>query len=177
MKKKRKFSRKEKFSFKKTYIRSLIALLFFVVVAIILGFLFVRTDCGTDTQCFNNLASECKKATVKTIENINIYQIESKGVSLKDFKFDKCRIDVEVLSVETIHPYTYNLFKDTKMVCRVPKGEIGEFTKLRDVMKHCHGSLKEALYEKIIREMYIRIVRNLEGITAQANEALREIGL
>ena len=63
------------------------------------------------------------------------------------------------------------------MACIIPKGEVKEFTEFRDILKYCHGTLKEALFEKIIKEMYNRIVRNLEGIIVQASEVVGRVGL
>jgi len=162
---------------KKQYIKFLVALIFFIITGTIIGFLFTTTDCGTDKQCFNDLALDCKQAKVKTLVGYNTYQIESKGVSFKNFKFNECKIDVKVLSVEASDIETYNLFKDTKMACIIPKGEVKEFTEFRDILKYCHGTLKEALFEKIIKEMYNRIVRNLEGIIVQASEVVGQVGL
>src|SRR3989338_1932988 len=155
----------------------LAALTFFVLLGVVFGFLYRTTDCGTDKQCFNDLTFQCKRAQVKTLVDVNLYEFETLGTSLTDFEFDKCRVDVKVLSVETADLSLYNLFKDTKMTCRVPKGEIKEFTDLKDILKHCHGSLKEALYEKVIREMYTRIIRNLEVIAVQASKSLTGVGL
>ena len=162
---------------KKSYIKFLIALIFFIIIGVIIGFLFTTTDCGTDKQCFNDLAQACKQAKVKTLVGYNTYQIESKGISFKNFKFNECKIDVKVMSVETSDAETYNLFKDTEMTCRIPKGEVKEFTEFRDILKYCHGTLKEALFEKIIKEMYNRIVRNLEGIAVQASKVVSQVGL
>ena len=132
------------FYIKKPYLKFLVALFFFVIVGTIIGFLFTTTDCGTDKQCFNDLASNCKQAKVKALVNTNVYQFESEGISFKNFKFNECRVDVKVISIETSDLENYNLFKDTEMTCRIPKGEVKEFTEFRDVLKYCHGTLKEA---------------------------------
>ena len=66
------------------------------------------------------------------------------------------------------------LFEGKDMTCKVPLSELEEtdFAELKGFINHCHGSLKEAIYEQIITKMYGLIILNMEQIIESGTEAI-----
>ncbi|QQG38567.1 MAG: hypothetical protein HYS32_03095 [Candidatus Woesearchaeota archaeon] len=149
-------------------------LVIFIVIGATLGYYYRYTDCKSDVECFNSLAKQCKRAKVLKVQETNFYEFNSKGVNF--LSFNQCLIDVKVIEVRSGDLEIIKLFENTGMSCKISKEqEIEDYTVMGSILKFCHGTLKEALYEKTIRELYGDVVRNLGNIVTKATEVLGNV--
>ena len=142
-----------------------------VVAGGIAGFLFRPVGCGSNEECFNALAKECKRATVSVIKEGIQYEYRTKGSGLFD---DDCKLDVKVRKVISNNPEVIRSFSGTEMSCVIPKESIVELTKNDQILKFCHGTLKEALYELTINRLYTLVLGDLGGLIAEAGKIIKE---
>jgi len=142
-----------------------------VVAGGVAGFLYKPTDCGSDEDCFNNLGKECKRAKVRIIREGIQYEYFTKGDGI--FNGD-CKLDVKVMKVVSNNPEVIRSFSNADMSCVVPKESIVELTKNDQILKFCHGTLKEALYELTINRLYTLVLGDLGSLIAEAGDLIKK---
>lgn len=144
-------------------------IVFAIVAGAVAGFIFRTTDCGRDEDCFNNLASECKRAKVDIIREGILYEYKTNGFNL----FTKeCQLDVSVKKVVSNNPEIITSFSGAEMSCMIPRESIIELTKSDQILRFCHGTLKEALYELTINRLYTLVVGDLGSLIAEAGKII-----
>jgi len=162
-------SAKESFNINTVWFKLL--LLCLIVVAVAYGLFYfgiIKKNCGQNSDCFYDAAKTCEPAKFITSKNGNYYEYIIKGE-----RGDDCLMHVQLKKVVEGAPLEQKaLFEGKEMECRVPLNELKQtsFSELNGFINHCHGSLKEAIYEQIITKMYGLIIQNMEDIIAAGSE-------
>ena len=122
----------------------------------------IKKDCGQDEQCIYQAARECSPAKAILSKSGNFYEYYVRGE-----RGDNCRIYIKLVKMAPGSPAGQQaLFEGKDMTCDVPKEEVTAegIDEMKNFINHCHGTLKEAIYEQIITKMYGLIIQNLEDI-------------
>ncbi len=132
---------------------------------------FTREYCGTDKFCFSENAESCDPAEVYISRENNVYYYKMTP-TLKN----QCNILIKFERAQkgTLPEHT-TILEGKTMTCKIPKSEMRslDVLNMENVIQHCSGPLKEALYELIVKRMYELIVLNLNEITSEAQKAMR----
>ena len=126
-----------------------------------------------DNACFEQALTECSPADFIKVRNHNVYLY-----SITQSYFEECNV---VIELKKIAPGTEPEFKERlegkSMKCSIPKTVLQETSidDLNQILKYCHGQLKEGILEIIIEKMYAQIIINLDSIVEQSRSFLREI--
>ncbi|MBL7100932.1 MAG: hypothetical protein ISS23_03200 [Nanoarchaeota archaeon] len=130
----------------------------------------IKKNCEQDQECFYKAAKTCKPAKVLTVKNGNHYDYAIKGK-----RGENCLVYVKLKRMAPGSALDQKaLFEGKDMTCKVPLNELEEtdFAELKGFVNHCHGELKEAIYEQIITKMYGLIIQNMEEIIASGVESI-----
>jgi len=117
----------------------------------------------TDENCFNNALITCDKAFyVKDTTNTLIqYKIIGRSG-------DSCNVNVKLLQVVKGSPELAAI-EGKEMNCFTP---FGALTVPESNIELCHGLLKEAIQDMIIKRMHAQIVENLGKINEEITNVL-----
>jgi hypothetical protein len=132
-----------------------ILILSLIVVAVLLtAYLnfFDYTKCN-DLVCFNTHLARCKKATFTNTQEDSTWFYAIKGTSK-----DKCVVYVKNVDIKLKEASS---IKDKEMLCYLPRGMV---TQPESDLDECHGLLKEALQDIIIKQLHVYIVQNIGQI-------------
>ena len=156
---------------KRSWYKKILYLL--IITALIYGLFhygIIKKNCEQTEECFYQAAEKCKPAKLLTAKNGNYYDYVIKGKRGND-----CLINVKLKRMSPGSPLDQKeLFEGKDMVCKIPRSELKEtsFTELKGFISHCHGELKEAIYEQIITKMYGLIIQNMEEIISSGTESI-----
>lgn len=144
-----------------------------IIAAVIYGlhhYGFIKKNCERDKECFYEAAKKCKPAKLVNIKNGHYYDYAIKGK-----RGDTCLVYIKLKKMAPGSALDQvNLFEGKDMNCKIPLNELEQtsFAELKGFVNHCHGSLKEAIYEQIITKMYGLIIQNMEEIIAAGTETI-----
>ena len=134
---------------KSTIIVSIILLL---VILIILYFVFIYTyKCKTE-ECFFEKYQKCQR--IKYIKDGWEYHV--KGIRANNI----CLAKVTAIAPEGIDLETLKELKNKEMSCYIPL-DLTIDTLPQEHIEYCHGELKEAIQEVMIKKMHLYIIENL----------------
>ena len=143
---------------------------FVFLILFLTGYYFgyLRENCGQDKECFNAKLNSCKPAEFLNIRNNNVYIYRSANNFMK---YCKLNIKLARTAVGT-DPDVVKLLEGKSMSCNIPKTEIKNLNidEVNDVLKYCHGELKEGLYELIINRMYTYLIAQLNPIKEEVDK-------
>ena len=148
-------------------------LYFLIIAAVIYGLFhygFIKKNCKQDSECFYEAAKKCKPSKLLSVKNGNYYDYTIKGK-----RGDTCLIYVKLKKMAPGSALDLKtLFEGKDMSCKVPLSELEQtsFAELKGFINHCHGGLKEAIYEQIITKMYGLIIQNMDEIIEAGTEAI-----
>ncbi|MBT3691051.1 hypothetical protein HOG16_02295 [Candidatus Woesearchaeota archaeon] len=146
---------------KKKKRRSIVLIPIIVILIFAIGILYYsyEFDCEEDKSCYNRHLENCKKTKLTVMDEGStfIYQITGK-------ENNQCRTRVTLVDmpIET-DPDTAKLFEGKSMDCKLEKGS----TFTTEILPHCTGPLKEAIYELTIQKMYNILAQSLSDILAE----------
>lgn len=163
--------------FYKFYGSPRIRIFVFVLVLLFIFLLFyfsVPKNCKSDDECFNTLASQCKKVKANLEKDGDLLNYIIKGK-----KNDNCILTIKMLKVsEDKSADIGKALNNRYMDCAVPltvinKKPVKEITEIND---YCSGSLKEAFLEISLQKMYELVVSDIGNVTIALHEAVSAIG-
>ena len=135
---------------------------------------FFKKNCVDDRTCFNASFSACEPAKFQTIQDSNFYRYTIHG-----FRGDSCRITVTLEKMAAGTPVQLiDKFEGKSMSCSIPRERLkeGSFEEVEDILNHCTGPLKEAIYELVIDRMYGLILQNFGEILDRVENDLFKVG-
>lgn len=129
----------------------------------------IKSDCGTDKSCFDNALMKCRSSQVVIIRDNNVYLYEAwPGVG------QGCYVKITLKRIEAGASEEFKDLEGKSMRCKLSKEQV-ESTNLDqfdNLIKYCHGELKEGVYEIIINRMYTNLISNLGDVVNKAQEVL-----
>lgn len=130
----------------------IVVILLVVILALVWLLFFYEKKC-TESVCFYNAMSECKRFSwIREDEKAAwLYTI------IGNAKNDQCRIEVRLLRIKDGSMEIEKL-QDKSMVCTVDKQETASPEK---DMSKCTGTLKEELQEILIQRLHNYLVQNV----------------
>ena len=145
----------------------LIAIIFLVLISYYFGL--IKKTCSTE-QCFEDAASVCQPVKYFNVINNNIYEYK---ISRSLGENCKIKISLGKSSIGTDFE-TKERLEGKSMVCLIPKTELYSvnLNEINNLLRYCTGSLKEGIYEVIIKNMYSVIISNLGEILGEVQTSL-----
>ncbi len=136
------------------------------IVMFVIGYYtgFLRENCKDNAECFNSRISKCRASEVLFAKNNNLYRYE-----IRSSVFGYCEMKVTLERVEAGAGQEFKDLQGKSMKCEIPKKLLNEVSleKFDDMMKYCHGRLKEGIYEIIINRMYSFLVGQLGDVVKE----------
>jgi|SRR3989344_1262166 len=135
-----------------------------------LYFIFKPKSCDT-AGCFEQAASECKKAKILVDEagkTVSEY-------SIKGRKDEDCVLKVEVKKVSSdFSETTRNQFEGKSMLCSIPRNEFSrmKFENMGGNLDYCQGQLKEAMYDAVVKKLYNLVVKDMATVLDEIERKL-----
>jgi len=130
---------------------------------------YIKSNCGTNKVCFDEALKKCKSSEVLFVRDNNVYRYEAwPGVG------EGCFIKITLERVEAGASQEFKDLEGKHMKCKLSKAQL-ETTSLEqfdNLIKYCHGELKEDVYEIIIQRIYTNIVSNLGDVIQEAQKVL-----
>ncbi len=133
---------------------------------------YFRTICE-DQTCFYEKARECNQAEVKVIKDHNVYTYTSYIEPM-----NRCNLKITLARVQEGSPPEYKeLLEGKSMKCTLTKEQMSKLNidNPNNIIKECHGELKEGLYELVIQRMTELVIANLGEITEETKEILNTV--
>jgi len=138
----------------------LILLVILVIITSATYLLLYKKQC-TNQTCFINSLWKCNKITfLSSTENSTWYY------SINGMSAGKCIVTVKSISLKT-DVETATALIGKSMDCEIPKEISGSFMP-ESKIEYCHGLLKEALQDLIIKKMHLFIIQNIGQINQTA---------
>ena len=139
-------------------IKAILAIICIALIVISICYLiFAKPKCLSQ-GCFLNSLWKCKPLTFyNEQENSTWYY------SIKGYSQDSCRVYVEAVKLQT-DLETANAMVGKSMICDIPRDISGSFLPEAKI-EYCHGLLKEAIQDLIIKKMHLFIVQNIGQIS------------
>ena len=148
---------------KKTYILVGVSIIVLVLILIIILTHYQRCS---SLECFNKNLEKCKKTVFAGGQNMIFgYIIEGK-------QEDSCIVNVELLQGE-LNNQDSLILEGKSMVCYIPRGLV---ILPESDLSYCHGELKEALQEQVIKQLHNYLVKNLGQINGDILNPLAILG-
>lgn len=149
----------------------LFILLGLLIISSPLYFIFKPKNCDT-VGCFEAASKDCKRAkiTVEEGDGITTSQYQIKGE-----KDNNCLINIKVKSVSAaFSESTKAQFEGKSMLCEIPKNELSRmsFEQMGANLDYCHGSLKEAMYEAVVKKLYNLVVKDMATVLQEVEKKL-----
>jgi hypothetical protein len=150
-----------------------VTLLIFIILILIVGVyftLFKTTACDT-IGCFEQAASECKRAKISAQESggtITFYKIKGESKN-------SCEVYIKILETEELSPEVASSFQGKDMVCKIPLNKFSrmQFEEIGSDLDYCSGPLKEEMYSVLVKKLY-KLVLDDMGLVLE--EVERVIG-
>tara|TARA_Y100000034_G_scaffold134372_1_gene202597 strand:+ start:2405 stop:2908 length:504 start_codon:yes stop_codon:yes gene_type:complete len=146
-----------------------------IILIIAIWFFFfsniIKKNCST-IQCFDEQSIQCKPTKFTGIVDNNIFKYTIKGS-----EGDNCKIKIELDKMGVGTPIELiDLFEGRSMECNIPQNRMKEVSinKMQDVINFCTGSLKESIYELVIKKLYGLVVQNMDEILEDIDKNLFE---
>ena len=134
----------------------------FVACVAILYYLGFFTKVCTSDECFNRALKNCKPVDFVKHTNNNIYLY----TIYRSFSED-CSIKI---SLQSVAPGSDRDIKDLlegkSMKCSIPRSLLSnrKLDELENMLSYCHGSLKEGIYELVIKRIYGVVIGNINEV-------------
>ena len=140
-----------------------------IVILIIIFYFGYKNTCTTE-ECFNDAVKTCSPIKYDKLVTNNIYKYSiSRSIG------SNCNIQVslEKLSVGTDFNTKIKL-EGKSMKCVIPKSDLEylSINQVEDLLSYCTGSLKEGIYELIIKKMYSIIISNLGEVLGDVQTSI-----
>ncbi|MAG45482.1 MAG: hypothetical protein CMH63_01770 [Nanoarchaeota archaeon] len=149
----------------------LIILIALLLILSPLYFVFKTDRCDT-AGCFETAADSCDKAKILVEESegttTSLYTIKGKDD-------DNCLLNVEVKKVSpTFSEFTKNSFEGKEMLCEIPLNEFSRMSleEMGANLDYCHGPLKEAMYEAVVKKLYNLVVKDMATVLEEVERNL-----
>lgn len=149
----------------------LIILIAILIILSPLYFIFRPERCET-AGCFETAADNCDKALILVEEaqgtTTSQYTIQGKDN-------DNCILKVEVKEVSSkFSESTREKFEDKEMLCEIPLNEFSRMPleQMGANLDYCHGPLKEAMYEAVVKKLYNLVVKDMATILEEVERNL-----
>ena len=150
--------------------KSLIVLTLIVVVLVI--FLGIPKNCGSNEECFNLKASNCKKVKAVLVKDKNEISYKILGKTKED-----CIAKVTMQKVSDKYPMEVKEVLEKKsMDCNIPRSLIQEkgITGISNIYDYCTGPLKEAFLDITLQKLYEVVVKNIGTLTSGLQQVLNQ---
>jgi hypothetical protein len=142
---------------KQLNIKAILALICVVLIISTVAYIvFYKPKC-LNQQCFLNSIWKCKKVTFLDVRDNATWNYVVQGSNNGG-----CNVYVEPIRLKT-DVETANAMVGKSMVCNIPK-EVGGSFSPETKIEYCHGELKEAIQDLIIKKMHLFIVQNIGQI-------------
>ena len=112
-----------------------------------------KKQCLSQT-CFINSMWKCSKITFLSVQENSTWYYSINGMSQGN-----CVVSVKAINLKT-DVETANALIGKSMDCEIPKDIAGSFMPEAKI-EFCHGLLKEALQDLIIKKMHLFIIQNI----------------
>jgi len=150
------------------------------VIFIIIGVLlilsplyFILGPDNCDTKgCFETAADSCDKAKYVFKEDD---QITESIYKIKGDEGDNCELQIEIKSVSDKYSETTKIqFEGKSMTCLIPKETFSTMTfeEMGANLDFCHGPLKEAMYEAVVKKLYNLVVKDMSTVLDEVGRQL-----
>jgi hypothetical protein len=131
----------------------------------------IKKNCHQDNQCFSEKLKKCSYARYNAIINNNYYEYAIKGN-----KKDTCVLHIKLKKMGSGTPLDQiELFEGKEMTCYIPEENLNlELEDINNLLNHCTGPLKEAIYEHIITKMYGLVLKNMNPIIKELDKTVKQ---
>ncbi len=149
-------------------------LIIILAIMIFIGFNFyyfglIKKTCDS-SECFLEYVKDCSPVKYGNLINNNKYKYEIS----RSFG-SKCKLWVYLeRASEGTDFETKEKLVGKSMRCLIPKDELAfvKVTEVNNLLQYCTGSLKEGIYEIIIKNMYNLILSNLGEVLSDVQTSL-----
>lgn len=130
----------------------------------------IRKNCEQDKECFSEKLAKCSPAKYDAIINNNYYEYFVKGT-----RSDGCVLHIKLKKMGSGTPLDQiKLFEGKEMTCIIPEDELDiDLENINNLLNHCTGNLKEAIYEHIITKMYGLVLKNIDPILDELGKSIK----
>ena len=146
----------------------------FILIAVLLIlsplYLVFKTKTCETVGCFETAADGCDKAKilVEDGKTTSEYKIEGKDN-------DNCILKVKVKRVSPEFSESIKKqFQNKEMLCEMPSNEFSrmQFEDMGANLDYCHGPLKEAMYEAVVKKLYNLVVKDMGTVLEEIEKVL-----